>query len=163
MTIGIVFAINRLKKRDIYCISPSRVNVCGRVNLFVFDKTGTLTEEGLEVYGFRGVEEAEIKGRKHQFFGKFQEDPRRFQPQRVWWNLESDYNWLKHDPKTLFLEGLASCHTITYVDNVLIGDPLDVKMFQSTQWIMEEPLLESKVDEIVLAYVKPPFSPPPPE
>lgn len=47
MSVGIVFAINRLKNQSIYCISPQRVNVAGRVNLMVFDKTGTLTEEGL--------------------------------------------------------------------------------------------------------------------
>lgn len=47
MTIGTVFAINRLKKKKIFCISPPRVNVSGRVNLMVFDKTGTLTEDGL--------------------------------------------------------------------------------------------------------------------
>jgi cation-transporting ATPase 13A2 len=47
MTIGTVFAIYRLKQRKIFCISPPRVNVAGRVNLMVFDKTGTLTEEGL--------------------------------------------------------------------------------------------------------------------
>jgi cation-transporting ATPase 13A2 len=65
MTIGTVFAINRLKKKQIFCISPPRVNVSGRVNLMVFDKTGTLTEEGLHVYGFRGVEEAEVHGKMH--------------------------------------------------------------------------------------------------
>jgi len=47
MTIGTVFAMNRLKKHKIFCISPPRVNVSGRVNLMVFDKTGTLTEDGL--------------------------------------------------------------------------------------------------------------------
>jgi len=47
MTIGTIFAINRLKDKQIFCISPPRVNVSGRVNLMVFDKTGTLTEEGL--------------------------------------------------------------------------------------------------------------------
>lgn len=47
MTVGTVFAINRLKKKKIFCISPPRVNVSGRVNLMVFDKTGTLTEDGL--------------------------------------------------------------------------------------------------------------------
>jgi P-type E1-E2 ATPase len=55
MTFGTVFAVQRLKKNKIYCISPPRVNVSGRVNLMVFDKTGTLTEDGLEVYGFRGT------------------------------------------------------------------------------------------------------------
>lgn len=47
MTVGTAFAISRLKKRKIFCISPPRVNVSGRVNLMVFDKTGTLTEDGL--------------------------------------------------------------------------------------------------------------------
>jgi cation-transporting ATPase 13A3/4/5 len=61
MTIGTVFAINRLKKKRIYCISPPRINVSGRVNLMVFDKTGTLTEDGLQVYGFRGINKAIIK------------------------------------------------------------------------------------------------------
>ena len=60
MTIGTVFALSRLKKKKIYCISPPRVNVSGRVNLMVFDKTGTLTEDGLQVFGYRGIEEATI-------------------------------------------------------------------------------------------------------
>lgn len=54
MSIGISFALSRLKKRSqIYCISPARVNIAGKINLFCFDKTGTLTEEGLTIYGFR--------------------------------------------------------------------------------------------------------------
>ena len=55
MTVGVILSIGRLKKQQIYCISPPRVNVAGRVNIMVFDKTGTLTEDGLQVYGFRGV------------------------------------------------------------------------------------------------------------
>jgi len=35
---------------------------------------------------------------------------------------------------TLFLEALASCTAITYVNGSLIGDPLDVKMFEATGW-----------------------------
>jgi cation-transporting ATPase 13A3/4/5 len=47
MTIGTAYAISRLKKQKIYCISPPRVNVAGRISMMVFDKTGTLTEDGL--------------------------------------------------------------------------------------------------------------------
>ncbi len=47
MTAGTVFALGRLRKQKIFCISPPRVNVAGRVNMMVFDKTGTLTEDGL--------------------------------------------------------------------------------------------------------------------
>jgi len=35
----------------------------------------------------------------------------------------------KYDLPTLYLEAIASCHAITYVNSELIGDPLDVKMF----------------------------------
>lgn len=37
-----------------------------------------------------------------------------------------------------FLFGLASCHSLTIIDKNLTGDPLDLKMFESTTWIMEE-------------------------
>jgi len=53
MSCGIVFAINRLKKQKIFCISPPRVNLAGQITTFVFDKTGTLTEDGLTVKGVR--------------------------------------------------------------------------------------------------------------
>jgi len=38
MTIGTVYAQNRLKKTGIFCISPPRINFCGRLDLFCFDK-----------------------------------------------------------------------------------------------------------------------------
>lgn len=47
MTVGTVFAVGRLKRSKIFCISPPKVNICGMVRMFVFDKTGTLTEDGL--------------------------------------------------------------------------------------------------------------------
>jgi cation-transporting ATPase 13A3/4/5 len=69
MTAGTAFAVSRLKQKKIFCISPQRVNVAGRVNMMVFDKTGTLTEDGLQVNGFRGVQSAIIKGQKKHVFG----------------------------------------------------------------------------------------------
>ena len=53
MSCGIVFAIQRLKSQKIFCISPPRVNLAGRITTFVFDKTGTLTEDGLSLHGLR--------------------------------------------------------------------------------------------------------------
>ena len=38
MTTGTVYSQNRLKKLGIYCISPPRINVCGKVKLVCFDK-----------------------------------------------------------------------------------------------------------------------------
>jgi P-type E1-E2 ATPase len=50
MTVGTAFALARLKKQEIFCISPPRVNVSGKLETIVFDKTGTLTEEGMSVH-----------------------------------------------------------------------------------------------------------------
>lgn len=62
MSCGVVFAISRLKSQKIFCISPPRVNIAGRVTIFVFDKTGTLTEEGLSVLGFSGTKSINKNG-----------------------------------------------------------------------------------------------------
>lgn len=51
MTVGNVYAQSRLKKKSIYCISPPRINVSGKLKLICFDKTGTLTEDGLDLWG----------------------------------------------------------------------------------------------------------------
>jgi len=33
---------------------------------------------------------------------------------------------------------MATCHSLRLVDDELIGDPLDLKMFEFTNWIFEE-------------------------
>mmetsp|Transcript_38181 Transcript_38181/g.36540 ORF Transcript_38181/g.36540 Transcript_38181/m.36540 type:complete len:181 (+) Transcript_38181:175-717(+) len=84
MTIGIVYSMARLKKRLIFCISPERVNIAGRVNLMVFDKTGTLTEDGLQVTGFRAAQLDPLS--KVVTFGEFSAECRHYQPTNQWWN-----------------------------------------------------------------------------
>ena len=68
MTIGTAFAISRLKKQQIFCISPPRVNVAGKISIFVFDKTGTLTDEGMNIYGIKCL-------REHAKFEKGLQEP----------------------------------------------------------------------------------------
>ena len=55
MTVGTFYAQNRLKRTKIFCISPQRINVCGKLKLVCFDKTGTLTEDGLDLYGVQAT------------------------------------------------------------------------------------------------------------
>ena len=38
----------------------------------------------------------------------------------------------------MFLEACASCTAITHVGGKLVGDTLDVRMFEATGWIQEE-------------------------
>ena len=34
------------------------------------------------------------------------------------------------------LSAMATCHSLTYVDEELAGDPIDLKMFQATGWVL---------------------------
>lgn len=117
LSIGTSFAISRLRKYGIYCISPSRVNVGGKVNVCCFDKTGTLTEDGLDILGVRGMD------RNGQRFGEL---------------LEDVHDLALGSAKATFLHALATCHSLKMVEGEAIGDPLDVKMFEFTRWTLEE-------------------------
>ncbi|CAL8281134.1 unnamed protein product [Lota lota] len=117
MTAGVVYAQRRLKRLGIFCVSPQRINMCGQLNLVCFDKTGTLTEDGLDLWGVQRAEH-----------GRF--SPPEFEPSK-----ES----LVYTP---FVVCMASCHSLTTINGVLSGDPLDLKMFATTGWILEEPTEE---------------------
>lgn len=117
LSIGTSFAIGRLRKLGIFCISPSRVNVGGRINVCCFDKTGTLTEDGLDILGVRALE------RNVHRFGELLEDVR---------------DMPASNEKANFLYALATCHSLKMVNGEVIGDPLDVKMFEFTKWTLEE-------------------------
>ncbi|KAK7501877.1 hypothetical protein BaRGS_00006963 [Batillaria attramentaria] len=129
MTVGTVYAQNRLKKHGIFCISPPRINFCGRINAFCFDKTGTLTEDGLDMWGVVPCDNAHFHEPQH--------DPAQL-------------------PRGPLLESLATCHSLTIINSELNGDPLDLIMFNAIKWHLEEPGADtSKYDTIMPTVVRP--------
>ncbi|KAM9316057.1 putative cation-transporting ATPase 13A4 [Gastrophryne carolinensis] len=113
LTVGILYGQSRLKKKNIFCISPARINMCGQLNLFCFDKTGTLTEEGLDLMGVIPSGGACFQA------------------------------MLKHDqmyelPWGPMFGAMTSCHSLIMVDGNLQGDPLDLKMFEATCWVLND-------------------------
>ncbi|KAK6350682.1 hypothetical protein TWF718_003867 [Orbilia javanica] len=128
LTIGTNFALARLKKKKIFCISPMRVNVAGKLDVICFDKTGTLTEDGLDVLGVRAVQRGSKK-----FSGLYNDSLGLLPP-----------NTFERDPSVDFstnkaiLHTMATCHSLRMIDGELIGDPLDQKMFGFTGWSYEE-------------------------
>lgn len=46
MTAGVVYAQRRLRGKQIFSISPQRINICGQLNLMCFDKVSALTARG---------------------------------------------------------------------------------------------------------------------
>lgn len=119
MSVGTVFSLNRLKKKLIHCICPSKINVASKVEVFCFDKTGTLTEDGLDLFGavvaLTGPESILLPN--HQLRSCSLIDSSRL----------SSLN-----------QCMALCHSLQKIEGILVGDPLDVKMFESSGWILEE-------------------------
>lgn len=128
LTIGTNFALGRLRKKQIFCISPQRVNVAGKLDVVCFDKTGTLTEDGLDVLGVRVVQHPEIR-----FSDTLEEVQELLPPASYDRDPTVNYRVNKN-----MLYAMATCHSLRLVDDELIGDPLDLKMFQFTDWTFEE-------------------------
>ncbi|KAL8198248.1 UNVERIFIED_CONTAM: hypothetical protein K2H54_002622, partial [Gekko kuhli] len=110
MTVGTIYAQNRLKKHGIFCISPPQINLCGKVRLVCFDKTGTLTEEGLDIWGVVPRENGAFLPIVHEV------------------------RCVGEGP---LLHCLVSCHTVSLLRDQPIGDPVDLKMLESTGWTQE--------------------------
>ena len=152
MSIGTSFALSRLRKKQIFCISPPRVNMAGKISVFCFDKTGTLTEEGLSVFGYRV---AAMVSESQSIFGRFHPNINGFQSPAMYTNTEA-FEASKEKAKSLLVECLSSCHSITRVNGKLIGDPLDIEMFNSTGWILDEPEVGGdNLNEMISAFVMP--------
>ncbi|XP_067614148.1 polyamine-transporting ATPase 13A3 isoform X2 [Eurosta solidaginis] len=112
MAVGRVYAQKRLKKKSIYCVSPRSINVAGGIDCCCFDKTGTLTEEGLDMWGVV--------------------------PKTVTNEFQMPIKEIERLPFDNFLFGMVTCHSITFMNGKLVGDPLDLKMFESTGWNIED-------------------------
>lgn len=126
LTIGTSFALGRLKAKQIFCISPQRVNVGGKLDLMCFDKTGTLTEEGLDILGVRVVSRASNQ------FSELLTSPEELVSDR------SPGEQVHVDTRAAALHVMATCHSLRTVDGEPVGDPLDLKMFEFTGWSFEE-------------------------
>ncbi|CAK9833512.1 Polyamine-transporting ATPase 13A3 [Anthophora retusa] len=131
MTAGRMVAQRRLEKNKIYCTSPRTINVSGSIDCICFDKTGTLTEDGLDMWGVVAAVDK-----------KFQLPVK-------------DITSL---PFNDLLIGMVTCHGITLIENQPVGDPLDLKMFESTGWTLEEPDVSdtSKFSMLFPTIVRPP-------
>ncbi|XP_032588866.2 polyamine-transporting ATPase 13A3 isoform X3 [Drosophila mojavensis] len=112
MTVGRFYAQKRLKANNIFCISPRSINVAGSIDCCCFDKTGTLTEDGLDMWG------VVPKSSTNQF--------------------QIPLKDVKRLPYDHFLFGMVTCHSITFMNGTMMGDPLDLKMFESTGWLLED-------------------------
>ena len=88
-------------------------NFCGKVSLVAFDKTGTLTEDGLDFGCVVPFDEATVD---------FAE-------------AVTELDRLPAGDICHYLRCCATCHSLTYVNARIVGDPMDLKMFAATGWV----------------------------
>ncbi|XP_028786632.1 probable manganese-transporting ATPase PDR2 [Neltuma alba] len=104
LSIAVNTSLIALARRGIFCTEPFRIPFAGKVDICCFDKTGTLTSDDMEFSGVVGVAGST--------------------------ELESDVN--KVPARTV--EILASCHALVFVDNKLVGDPLEKAALKGIDW-----------------------------
>ena len=162
--IGIGIAQRRIKKKGITCINRNKITSAGKINICVFDKTGTLTEDHLTIAGFLPVK-AHSDGNKensksvftfdrfYESVGDLSSENFKYYKQKM---TEENIKSRKNELRQLYLECLACCQGITRVEDKLIGDPIDVEMFESTGWnLIEDCEDTNNYDPKIATYVRP--------
>lgn len=153
--IGISYALSRLRKWGIICINRERVNVSGRVNMICFDKTGTLTEDHLDIHGFRPTKLNMSMITFDNFVNScedIQKESYEYYKEVASSDDQNKASKKSKDLNKLFIECLACCHGITRVNGKIIGDPIDVKMFEASGWELNENL-ENQENYDSLVYI----------
>ena len=167
--VGIGIAQRRFKKKGIMCINRDKITSAGKIDICVFDKTGTLTEDHLNIAGFLPVEahqkdETQININNNSqnlfIFDQYYDSVQALSKQNYEYYKEKIKNneviTKKKELTQLYIECLACCQGITRVKDKIIGDPIDVEMFESTGWeLIEEPEDITNYDSRIATYVRP--------
>ncbi|KAJ3237407.1 hypothetical protein HDU81_009505 [Chytriomyces hyalinus] len=116
LTVGVSHAVSRLKRKQIFCIAPIRVNYAGRIDTFCWDKTGTLTTSKVTFAGVDRCRDAIFAGLK---------------------------KGLRRDGDGDIERAIAVCHSLNDVNGRLIGSSVDLELFESTRFrlVQNEPTL----------------------
>ncbi|KAL1822386.1 hypothetical protein ACET3Z_009164 [Daucus carota] len=104
LSIAVNTSLIALARRGIFCTEPFRIPFAGKVDICCFDKTGTLTSDDMEFSGVGGLTESS--------------------------DLETEMT----NVPTRTLEILASCHALVFVENKLVGDPLEKAAVKGIEW-----------------------------
>ncbi|KAJ2726315.1 hypothetical protein GGI07_000626 [Coemansia sp. Benny D115] len=130
LVMGQSVAAGRLKKNQIYCVDLPRIIMAGKVQMFCFDKTGTLTKDGLEFYG--GLCAQSLDGDVSS------------------WSFGSFIDSFTELP-TLMRTAASTCHAVAEVEGgLMIGNPVDIEMFRTTQCKISQTPTPGALDTIEL-------------
>jgi cation-transporting ATPase 13A3/4/5 len=131
LVIGVEFASDRLRRKKIFSMMAEKINQAGRVKLFCFDKTGTLTKNTL-ILNSIVVSHPGQELKNCQFSDCNQIIKRRKFNERSYQPQEKYYKQREKDNYQHLIEAMGLCHSLSYFKSELIGDPLDLLMFEQS-------------------------------
>lgn len=105
-----------LVRNMVFCTEPYRIPYAGKIDICCFDKTGTLTTDSINAAGVAlppqegSTSDPVVDGEGYKMVPV-------------------------EEGSTDALLVLASCHSLVYVDNELIGDPLELAALEASQWM----------------------------
>lgn len=105
-----------LAKNMIFCTEPFRIPYAGKLDVCCFDKTGTLTTDSIHAVGV-ALPPSQVEGDGTEV------------------ENEDGYNMVPVPQASMDASlVLATCHSLVYVDNEIIGDPLELAALESIEW-----------------------------
>ena len=110
LSLAVNTSLVALAKLGVFCTEPFRIPFCGKTQVCCFDKTGTLTEDKLIL---QGISIPPIDG--------YSEDP-----SSTLTDVLSTNDWVHFT--------IAGCNSLMFVENDLIGDPMEVAALQAIKW-----------------------------
>ena len=144
LTLGTFYYQYSLLNKSISCSGVYRLMASGKINKLIFDKTGTLTEEDIELYGYISsikkdgnlVLDSKESNSKLYLTYLFQYYKNVYHKQLI--NQNDVINKDDTDNTiTYFMECLATCHSVTKINDENKGNSIDIKIFNDVNWIYD--------------------------
>lgn len=139
LSLAVNTSLLSLSKLFIYCTEPFRIPFAGKVEYCCFDKTGTLTSDDLIVEGVAGVSKVENQPQEDMNEDQGQQDntnAKSTSPNAIIKSALTGHSMVTPITNCPIhtQQVLASCHSLTHLDEKLVGDPLEKKVLEAIHW-----------------------------
>ena len=154
LTLGTFYYQYSLLNKNVSCSGEYRLMASGKINKLIFDKTGTLTEEDLELYGYISsvkkdgilILDSKESNSKLYLTYLFQYYKTVFHNKLM--NQNTKINSDDSDNTiTYFMECLATCHSVTKINDENKGNSIDIKIFNDVNWIYDSINIKAKAND----------------
>ena len=154
LTLGTFYYQYSLLNKKVSCSGVYRLMASGKINKLIFDKTGTLTEEDLELYGYISSvkkdgnllldsKEKNSKLYLTYLFGYY----KNVYHSQLTNNIKQIINDDTDNTITYFMECLATCHSVTKINDENKGNSIDIKIFNDVNWIYDSININAKAND----------------